>query len=455
MGLRPFVYYFDGKTFIWASELRALFEFSDVTRKTNEGMAGEYLSARIRSLTETLYQGVMRLAPAHCLSVDAAGVRFRRYWDFDPSKRVLYRTDDQYAGHFYDLFREAVRCRMRSLGPVASELSGGLDSSSVVAMAQELSLDGRGACAGFQTFSWVFPGRECDESFYVNEVVSKWNLVSRALTPEPLPVEAFIELTDRYLDFPCYPNAQALDSLRSLAVANGCRVVLTGQGGDEWLTGMLDGLREFARAYLRNCMWPRAPRIAQRLVRRFLNRPETPRWVDTRFAQRIDLGARLRQKTHVPQSASFAQREMYSALTNGFNVHAQEVGERNSTWLGLELRHPLCDRRIVEFGLAIPEGQRRRRETDKFILRNAMKEALPAPVLNREDKAEFSHLFIEQMKAMGGAKLFDSMEIATGSPVWINRAEVRSMYSQMERFSRMIWGVEIWRRATIGTVPLA
>ena len=462
MGLRPFVYHFDGKTFIWTSELHALFEAPGVTRDPNEGMAGEYLSTRICSLTETLYQGVMRLPPAHCMTVDGGGIRFRRYWDFDPSKRVLYRSDAQYAEHFHDLFREAVRCRMRCVGPVASDLSGGLDSSSVVAMAQELLLDGSVDGEGFETLSWSFPGMEYDEIFFVDEVVSKWNLVSHRLTPKPLPANDYIEKSNRYLDFPGYPNAQALDQLRSLASASQCKAVLTGEGGDEWLTGYLErglrGLRGQAREYLKGYVWPLAPRLFQRLVRRCLNRPESPKWIDSRFAARTDLAERLRRETKAPPSASFAQRAMYSALTDGFSVHAQEVGERNAAWLGLEIRHPLCDRRIVEFGLAIPDERRRRGETDKIILRNVMRKSLPAAVLNRMDKAEFSHLFVDQMRAMGGIEIFDSMAIASGAQAWINGTEVRSMYGQMERFCElnrpvthiwslwMIWGVELWRR---------
>jgi len=486
MGVRPFLYRFDGKTFLWASELHAFFESPDVSRQPNEGMAGEYLTSYIRNLTETLYQGVMRLPPAHYLIVDSGGIRFRRYWDFDPSKIILYRTDDQYAGHFYELFREAVRSRMRSVGPVVSDLSGGLDSSSVVGMAQDLLRDGCAGDAGFETVSWVFPGGECDESFYVNEVVSKWNLVSRTLTPKPAPADAFIEQARRYLDFPGYPNENALNSLRSLR-AHGCRVALTGEGGDEWLTGMwrhyidlltqrkfgrvvgelyrdggLRGLSEFARECLRICVWPVAPKLLQRFVRRCLNRPELPRWIDEDFARRSGLAERLRQEAHAPPYASFAQREMCSALADGFSVHSQEIGNRNAAWSGLEIRHPLCDRRIVEFGLALPEEQRRRGEMDKFILRNTMKESLPLAVLNRKDKAEFSNLFVEQVKALGGIRLFDSMEIADAG--WINETAVHSMYEQMENFSEtgfkgpvtyvwslwMIFGVELWRRTISG-----
>ena len=464
-GIRPFVYFFKANTFLWSSELHALFESPEVPRVPNEGMAGEYLAGNICNLTETLYQGILRLPPAHYMIVDASGIRIKRYWDFDASSKVIHQTDDQYAEHFYELFSEAVRCRMRSAGPVGADLSGGLDSSSVVGIAQELLRDGRVNGEGFEAISWAFPGLDCDESYYVNEVVSKWNLVSRSLTPEPVQAEVFIEQASRYLDFPGYPNAHALDSLRLLAKRHGCKVVLTGEGGDEWFSGMHEGLRETAREYLRSRVWPITPNQFQSFVRQCLNRPEFPGWINKEFAQRINLVERLRAKIHAPASIRFAQRERYIALADGFSIHAQELGERNAAWSGLEIRHPLCDRRIVEFGLAIPDEQRRRGGIDKYILRNAMKRSLPAAVLNRNDKAEFSHLFIDQMKALGGKRLFSSMEIANGSSGWINEIEVRSVYNQLESSAQenrpatniwslwVIWGVELWKRAAFGSKP--
>lgn len=94
-----------------------------------------------------------------------------RYWNINPDRRVEYSNDDQYAEHFLDIFKEAVLCRLRSNGPVGAELSSGLDSSSVVSVAQSLLEQRTVKLSKFEMFSQVFPGLECDESTYIHDVI--------------------------------------------------------------------------------------------------------------------------------------------------------------------------------------------------------------------------------------------------------------------------------------------
>ncbi len=368
MGHKPFYYYFDGKTFLWASELHAFFESSDVPRKPNEGMIAEYLTSYIRNVTETLYRGILRLPPAHYLALSAEGIRLRRYWDLDPSTEIRYPSDEQYTDRFYDLFRESVRSKMRAVGPVASELSGGLDSSSVVGMTQVLIGEGAVDCAGFETFSWVFPGRDCDESDYIRDVVSKWDLASHKLEPSPAELERFVEQAILYQDFPGYPNGATVNPLKPLARSRGCRVVLTGEGGDEWVTGAYDhsidlllqlsffrlvreicqggGLAEWRgllRNFARTCIWPITPRVLQRFIRVLIGQPEVPGWIGAEFAKRTGLAERLRQKEYVPAGASYSLRARYSSLTDGWNVHLREIQDRVNNYHQVEDRHPLND----------------------------------------------------------------------------------------------------------------
>jgi asparagine synthase (glutamine-hydrolysing) len=188
LGVRPFYYYTDGRKFLWASELQQLFRDPGVPREPNEGMVAEYLAASLTDREETLYKGIMRLAPAHSLLLRAGRIDKRWYWDVDPSKEVRHRTDEEYAEHFSEVFAEAVRCRLRSQEPVGAELSGGLDSSAVVGMAQRLYQEGRATDLGFVTFSLVYPGLACDESAYIDDVVRMWGVKSNRVryeAPEP------------------------------------------------------------------------------------------------------------------------------------------------------------------------------------------------------------------------------------------------------------------------------
>ena len=174
LGMKPFYFYTNARLFLWGSELRVLFEEPAVPREPNEGMVGEYLANRISSKEETLFRGIMRLPPAHSLIVRPNLLSKVRYWDLEPQRSIRYKTDQEYCEHFLAIFREAVRCRLRSNGGVGAALSGGVDSSSVVCMAQWLYQNSMVVNTSFETFSLVFPGQHCDESEYIQEVVEQW-----------------------------------------------------------------------------------------------------------------------------------------------------------------------------------------------------------------------------------------------------------------------------------------
>ena len=217
-GIRPFNYYRGGNFVLIASELHQLFYDPRVKRIANEGMVAEYLSVQITHCEETLWEGILRLPAAHLMWVRSSGIEKRRYWDFDLSKEIRYKTDEAYASHFLELFREAVRCRLRSYGPIGSYLSGGLDSSSVSVIANEL-LRKQGRTEALDAFSLVFPGMSCDESEYIQETVRHAGLRSHLFPPVPPSMDYYQEQASRYQDFPGWPNGGAM----SLTLDEGLR----------------------------------------------------------------------------------------------------------------------------------------------------------------------------------------------------------------------------------------
>ena len=481
LGIKPFYYYSDGRKFLFGSELHQLFADSSILHEPNDGMIAEYLACALTSHEETLYRGILRLTPGHSLVVGPRKLKKARYWDIDPSATLKYKSDDEYAEHFLTLFKVALRACLRSHRPVGVYLSGGLDSSSVAGLTQSLYQEGALPAPGFETFSLVFPGLACDESAYIEEVVKLWDLKCNLVSPEPLPISQFAEQACRYHDFPNYPNAATFDPLMTMARAKGIRVLLTGLGGDEWLTGSYYHYADLLRSLklrdlirqlrfdsrvprvifpslpvFRVGLWPLIPQGVRRVVKKVLRRNSIPPWVDPQFARRSQLTRRLQEENSAKNFTSFAQRDLYRTLTSGWNSHLSETEDRFTSWVGLEQRHPLNDRRIVEFAFALPEEQRWRGDEPKYVLRRAMANFLPEVVRQRRTKADFSHTFAEALKAAGGESLFDSLAIV--SMGWVNRACVRQMYQQMERFYSegdehysqhvwtlwMIFGIDLW-----------
>lgn len=481
-GIRPLNYFLNDRTFLFASELHQLFEHKSVPQRPNEGMIGEMLCGDLWNTEETLWQGILRLPPAHFLIVSSDGVRKERYWQIDPSRQIQYRRDEEYADHCRELIAEAVRCRLRSHGPVAADLSGGLDSSSVVSMAQHLIQNSKASVSGFKTFSWIFPGQPCDESRFIEDVIHRWQLDAHTMTPCVQDVRLYEERVRRYRDFPGYPNSTAGNRYQQVMRSMGFRVVLTGEGGDEWFGGVSDpiaellkqgkwlramrqafpvepnmGLRAFASGTMRTLARSSLPKAWLRAYRkRRSRRQELPAQIHPQFGERISLRQRIRQDEESLFFERDSQSCMYGSLVMPWNFHALEIAERDALAAGMEWRHPLEDRRIVEFGFAIPNDQLIRDGLNKFILRQALRGDLPESVRRRTDKAEFSSLFYDNYRCLviNGAEIGQQL-VQEG---WLVGAKVRQMNDQLNRLLDhwsgeawdalwtlwMIYGVELW-----------
>ncbi len=486
LGIRPFYYYLDDRVFVFGSELQQVLEHPSVPRRPNEGMVAEYLSSAITSSTETLYQGVFRLEAAHWLSIEPGQRRLRRYWRVDPGPELRYRDDDEYAQQFRALFAEAVRCRLRSAGPLGADLSGGLDSSAVVGMAASLLRDGALADPGLETISMLFPGQSCDESEYIQHVIDTWEVRSNVVLQSESMVPSVREQVRKFRDFPDYPNSATSYVMKRRARELGIHATLTGIGGDHWFTGSRLYYADFLRQgrlgalarELRNDarkggrvaaqrlfdygLTPLVPPFAQRMVRRIDPTRWGPPWIDARFARRIGLSERIYRGQDGERYASFAQWGTYRGAMSGTLVHYEETEERVLAWFGLEQRHPFHDRRLVEFALALPENQRQRGTERKFVLRQGLRGILPEPIRRRQSKAEFSWFFAEQLERQAGAALFDRLEIAAQG--WIDAKRAQDMYSRAFALSRaveggytpflwplwMIFGIELWFRSEFG-----
>lgn len=487
LGLKPFYYCLSGASFCWASEIPPLLEHDDRHRRPNEAMIAEFLSGMIVTNNETLYEGISRLEPAHILIVRAGRIETRRYWTFDPRRRIGYKNDDDYARNFLELFEKAVHCRLRSHRPIGLELSGGLDSSSVVSLLQAACRQYPHDHNLFQTFSLVFPGLPCDERTFIDDVVAQGSFRSHHVTPETPGLGDFVQDVLRYQDFPDHPNGVMNAPLRRSAQQQGCRVLLTGSGGDEWLTGSLfhyaDLLRKLEvgsllRRLRADHLWhgeqlsydlfslplvqfgllPLIPQACRTLGKRLFGRTGMPDWMSPAMWRRTEMQERLRRASYVPPDCSYAQQDLFRSTIHGLGVHGIEMDERASSSFGLENRHPFNDRRLIEFALALPEEQRWRNRP-KFILRHALGEMLPASVRERVDKADFSCVFAHALIAEPMMAIFRSLGVSSmgwvdGGKVWADYELMANCYSRGNEDYRfyvahlwMILGVELWFRS--------
>jgi asparagine synthase (glutamine-hydrolysing) len=490
LGLRPFYYYHAGRRFLFASELAQILEDPTIDRGMNEGMIGEFLSVRITNLEETLYRTIHRLPPAHFLVVGCKRFSKQRYWDIDLQKRVRYENEEDYSDQFFEIFREAVRCRMRSIGPVGAELSGGLDSSSVVGMAQHLIRDGAVSALAFETFSDVFPGLRCDETPYIRAVERLWSLRSNQTVPK-IDSGRFADEVRKNRYVPIDPTGRLADDMIEMQARRGFRVILTGWGGDHSLAGdeyphadLLRSLRigslvqqlrsdraqrgwvQSLRLFLAQGALPLLPktlRVGLNRLRNATGRGSFP-WISPDFANRIRLQDRIEVK-HGGHFQSYTQKARYAGIANGWTALSAELLDLLLARHGIERRHPFFDRRVVEFAFALPQEQLCRGGVTKIVLRSAMGDLLPKIVRERTSKGEFSFVFGDVFESLGGERLFDSLYIASLNLVDAQRVgvmyrELLTAYRRDMNFAGlriwpvwMVFAVELWCRILHGGPP--
>ena len=485
MGVRPFYYFANDKIFLFASELRPLLDHAEVQPELNEGMIGEYLAGQISSQEETLYLQLFRLPPGHCLIVSPGRFRMTRYWDFDSLNELHYGNDEAYRDHFLSLLTESVRCRLRSHKPVGCYLSGGLDSSSVLCLAASLKTNGL-ATQELESFSLLFPGLACDESPYIQDVAQRCSAHANTICVAAEPEASFVECAKRDRDFPGHPNGIMGNPLRALARDRGVRVLLTGTGGDEWLTGSYLGAGDLLRQgklptlhrrirndfgasnlsgtigmALRYGLWPLLPHAMRQLIRQGLGRHGFPSWLNPDFAKRIHLHNRITLEPDRSFYASLAQADIALTIRDGWWAHVFESENREASWFSLEERHPFADRRLAEFAVSLPEDQRWRGQQRKYLLRQAMRGILPETVRQRTTKAEFSPIFLQTFRSLGGSRFFDSLQVAAMG--WVDADKIRRTYASIEAGATnspdsatsglcplwMVVGIELWLRQNI------
>lgn len=444
-GVKPLFYVADRRRLCFGSEAKQLLVVPGVQTKPNDAAVAELLvTGRASAREATFFENVMRLRPGHCLEAGENGERTWRWWD--PARRVAGPTPiraEPYAQRFYELFRDSVERRLDTTSSIALELSGGYDSSSVVAVAAELKA--RVACPlpKIVTISHCYPGLPCDEREFIDAVLE--NCPFPAIRFDA-PVADYTSALDRELrkiDAPYLDLSWARRALgASHLAAEGCRVVLTGLGADELIWDPdydLDLWRDghYLRS-IRHCL--RDPRVlrdaAQRQSIGRLARFAAPQWLKDRMRRFIRHGSPGVPDWITPMAVamasqcdragtgidsrfpSLAQASIHGWLASPSFHWFLESEELLAAHHGFELRHPFLDQDLVEFVLAIPwQARHAQPGSFKTLLVTAMGERLPLALRDRNRKATFDTYFT-RLEEGGYASLDD--ELFAGDR-WVSR----------------------------------
>jgi len=416
MGMRPFYYYRSGQDFVFGSEIKALLCLPQVPGRLNETRIGDYLLDLYEDTTMTFYRDVLRLPPAHCLTVNREGARIGSYWSVDTSRQLKLGSDEEYAEAYREVFTEAVRCRLRSAFPVFSTLSGGLDSSSISGVARELLAGGD---RGLHTASIVYKDMpEIDESPYIDAVLAGGDLTPHYVYGDQISPMTDIDRMLYHQDEPFAGANMFLHwALSRTTQEEGGRTLLDGMYGDATVSlglGLLPELvrggrwlalrreiRQIARAAQMSpytLLWERAvkPAVPEAVRRgwRWL-RYRNGHWVppdhiNPEFARRIGLAERFMDLVgHNPRVPRSSREEHHSYFATGLLPYTLEVGDRVAQAFSIDWRCPFLDFRLVELCLALPGDQKLHDGVNRVVARRALAGVLPEKVCWRRDKGRF------------------------------------------------------------------
>jgi len=436
MAVKPFQYHWNGHSLVIASELHAMFELGWVPQRINDGMMAEYIADEWHSRTETLWEEILRLEPAHWMTVSGAGPRTQRYWAPETMGELVYRQDEEYIEHYRALLFDVVRRTSRSQAPLAYEVSGGLDSSALFAVASELRKEGHLCAPGMEGYTLNFEGQgNADELRYARSVARHVGVTVHEVEPSYPDYEWFKAWADKYLECPPFPNGIMSLGLNELAQVRGAKVLVTGLGGDEWLGGSGEDYIEEARAgrwkELAQCVRRDVEEIGIRTLSVWAARKAVkaalPQWVIEARRRRLARQRRgdgdgvlspalrsLLQARQVRLEPVKKKHSKMALLGNPFIVGAAEWSERELAYSGLEVRHPYRRRAIVEFAFAVPERMLTRGLTNRWLHRQPLAGVLPEDVRQRRTKAEFTVAYLRALGKLQSCFEPEALEVLVG-----------------------------------------
>jgi asparagine synthase (glutamine-hydrolysing) len=405
IGTRHLYYSLDNNEVTWSTILDPLVLFAGKTfALCEEYIAGWFSFFPAAHLTP--YVGIDSVPPSSSVLIRAGKHTIRKYWDFDPHKQTRYRTDGEYEEHFRAVFAEAVRRRLCSDSPILAELSGGMDSSSIVCMADTIIARGSAETPRLDTVSYYDDSEpNWNERPYFTKVEEK-----RGRTGCHIDVSSHgrTKVESDNSGFAVTPGSggRADERLIACMTSQGNRVVLSGIGGDEVTGGVPTPTPELAdllaRAKFRTLshqlkVWALNKRkpwfhLFFDAARGFLPSdlvgvPEYKRpasWLNSGFVKR----------NRVALQGYEARLKLFGPLpTFQENVSTLDVLRRQLECAALpaeplyEKRYPYLDRGFLEFMYAVPREQLVRPGQRRSMMRRALLGIVPDELLNRKRKA--------------------------------------------------------------------
>ena len=465
-GIKPFYYYTDKGKFVFGSEIKAILQTENIDKTLSSEALNSYFAYGYITSDLAIYDNIKKLQPAHYLLLsfnDKVTIEINRYWDIH-FEADSSRSEKQWIEEINACLSETVKLHMISDVPLGAFLSGGIDSSAVVAMMAKNSDN------PIKTFSIGFKQEKYNELKYAREISKKYGCEHHEHIVEPESISLLPKLVGAY-DEPFADSSAIPTYYVSKFAREHVTVVLSGDGGDELFAGY-DIYSFLHKIYKFNAPSPSFNKLFWGNINKIIPQKIPGKGLTYFLSQNKNyLGAhlciwpkeerkRLIQDGNTFKYKNFPEHFKENILLNGkgnnFISNLQYLDmrtymvddiltkvDRASMLNSLEVRVPLLDHKFAELTFKIPPGLKLKDKEQKYIFKQSMKQFLPGTILNRPKigfGVPLSVWFKEELKE------YIDDTLLSGSPYLSNyldinyvRKMVKNNKSGMRDFSARIW----------------
>lgn len=490
LGKKPLYYYYKNGIFIFGSEIKSILQYN-MPRLVDYDAVHSYLTYRFVFGSSTIFRDIKRLPSGCSLICTSDGISIKKYWDIAMSPQVL--SEDYCVKKLGELLRESIRLRLMSDVPLGAYLSGGIDSSTVVAMMSTL-LD-----EPVKTFSVGFGDPEFDETDYARTVADYFETDHHEFIVEPNAMKLFPKIIWHFEE-PIADPALFPTYMLSECAKKYVTVVLTGEGGDELFAGYEHyKIMTLAEKYHRNVpdfvKIKVAPAVLKKVPKKILdklfryssllgdeginrvtkyisileNKGESYLSIISIFdddeKQQLYAGMKEYANTNLAielnekyfsgmNSNGLLNRLLYLEIKTSLPEHLLMKVDKMTMAHSIEARAPFLDHLLAEFSAALPQNLKLNGFVDKYILRKTMNQLLPKKITKRQKQ----RFFVPIDKWLNGGEARElTLQILDSDSIkkrgYFNYEYIRRMFEKFDKsklyYSRQIWSLvalELWHR---------
>lgn len=421
LGMKPLIYTQINNSFLFSSEISGISALNAFEKKPNLNAFESFFKIIGIKHHETFFENIYRLPPASKMIIKEGKISIIKYWEPENFIKMNTNSIEENGKIFMNLLERSIKDRLRSAYPIGIEVSGGLDSSAILLLANRFNIEN-----SITSLSMRYKGMDCDENKYIEEVLKKVEFPSILLDFNAIEDDHFYY--DEYYDFaPDWPAWGMFFSdieLMKESQKNGIRIILTGQGGDHVMEGnplyvyddlknrrYIKVIKEIYKSSYRIKMVKNILKfILPTQVKQFLKKFKSQDLKKSYFKFAFGKADNLKYISNRTVDKSLAQ-ELQMILGEQSSFITDSIMNQVGGSFDIERRHPFFDSRIIEFALSIPKEQKYSEKLQKLFYRTATKGLLPELIRNRSDKATFTLPTVHILKQNCDKEFFNTLEL--------------------------------------------